>query len=64
MNQPIFVQVNPGHTVATISIPLAGNGENAASAQALQTLRNDVIPATIDKVPGTKTGVTGYTAGT
>ena len=64
MNQPISVRTSDDHKAALVMIPLAGNGEDAASAKALATLRDDVIPATIDTVPGVQANVSGMTAGT
>src|SRR5574340_1620136 len=52
MSTPIETKVNPAKTVEVVSIPLQGNGDNGASVAALQTLRRDVIPATIGAVPG------------
>jgi uncharacterized membrane protein YdfJ with MMPL/SSD domain len=64
MFEPIRQFVNPAHTVVRVEVPLAGNGDNAASNAALRTLRNDVLPATIGRVAGTTYAVTGETAGT
>jgi uncharacterized membrane protein YdfJ with MMPL/SSD domain len=64
MNQPITVTVNPAHTAAIVTVPLAGSGEDATSTRALATLRDTVIPATLGKVPGVQVAVTGDTAGT
>ena len=64
MSTPIETKMNPSKTVEVVSIPLQGNGDNGASVAALQTLRNDVIPATIGSVPGVVAPVTGETAGT
>jgi RND superfamily putative drug exporter len=64
MFQPISVIPNPSLTAAIIQVPLAGTGDNAASARALATLRDKVIPATLGKVPGIRVAVTGQTAGT
>jgi uncharacterized membrane protein YdfJ with MMPL/SSD domain len=47
-----------------IEIPLAGNGDNAKSVAALQTLRGVVLPATIGKLGTATYAVTGETAGT
>jgi len=63
IGNPIEVTVNPDHTVAKITAPLAGDGENAKSEQALSTLRNSLIPTTLDRVPGSDVSVTGDTAG-
>jgi RND superfamily putative drug exporter len=63
MSEPVQVEVNPRKDVAIVSIPLQGTGTDQKSDDALAALRNDVIPATIDQVPGTRTEVTGFTAG-
>jgi uncharacterized membrane protein YdfJ with MMPL/SSD domain len=62
MHGPIEVDVNSTHTVARVTIPLAGKGTDAASNAALRTLRNDVLPATVGQVPGADYAVTGPTA--
>jgi RND superfamily putative drug exporter len=62
MRGPIEVDVNQAHTVARIGIPLDGKGTDATSNAALRTLRNDLLPATIGKVPGATWAVTGGTA--
>ena len=62
MQQPIDVRINPDKTVAQVSIPLAGTGNDAASIAAMERLRDDVVPANIDSVPGLKGTVGGYTA--
>jgi putative drug exporter of the RND superfamily len=64
MNQPITFIVNPARTAAIIQVPLAGSGEDAASVRALATLRGQVIPDTLGRVPGVRVAVTGLTAGT
>ena len=64
MFQPIRQFVNPSGTVVRIEIPLAGNGDNAKSVAALQTLRGVVLPATIGKLGTATYAVTGETAGT
>ncbi|MGZ4217688.1 MAG: MMPL family transporter [Solirubrobacteraceae bacterium] len=63
MHQPFDVQVSRDHTVADVSIPLSGQGTDSTSYRALDTLRGQVIPATIGGVPGVKALVTGETAG-
>jgi RND superfamily putative drug exporter len=63
MSGPVDVTVSPNREVALVSIPLAGNGTDDASERALGTLRGEVIPRTIDRVPGTQADVTGLTAG-
>ena len=64
MFQPIEQFVNPSHTVVRIQVPLAGNGDNAASVRALETLRKDVIPSTLGTLSNATYAVTGETAGT
>ena len=62
MHAPIQETVNASHTVARVEIPLAGDGEDAASFAALKTLRSTVVPATIGAVRGVEAPVTGETA--
>jgi RND superfamily putative drug exporter len=60
MHEPIQVDVNREHTLAIVSIPLAGDGTNAASEHALETLRGSVVPNTVGRVSAAH--VTGMTA--
>ena len=62
MNAPVTVDTSPDHTVATVDIPLAGNGADSASRSALTTLRHDLLPATLGRVDGVEYAVTGSTA--
>jgi uncharacterized membrane protein YdfJ with MMPL/SSD domain len=50
MHQPITVEVNRQHTLARVSIPLIGDGTNAASERALQTLRGSLVPKTFGAI--------------
>jgi RND superfamily putative drug exporter len=59
---PVFTNVSPDRHVAILTLPLPGNGTDTTSEAALARLRGDVIPATIDRVPGTVTDVAGMTA--
>ncbi len=63
MSEPVDVQVNPAKTVALVDIPLNGNDNDKRSLDALRTLRGELIPATVGKLPGARVGVTGDTAG-
>ncbi len=63
MSEPIDVRVNPRGTIAIVEIPLVGTGESDAALASLAALRDDVIPATIGRVPGTTVDVSGNTAG-
>jgi uncharacterized membrane protein YdfJ with MMPL/SSD domain len=62
MNPPMDVEASPDNTVATIEIPFAGNGTDATSQQALTTLREEILPATVGRVDGVEFAVTGTTA--
>jgi uncharacterized membrane protein YdfJ with MMPL/SSD domain/pimeloyl-ACP methyl ester carboxylesterase len=62
MYRPITVAVNPAHTVADITIPIAGNGTDADSKAAFHLLRGTIVPATVGALPNTEAGVTGTTA--
>jgi len=63
MSDPITTTTNPDKTLVLVNIPLQGDGTDAASDLALDTLRGDFIPATIARVAGTAVNVTGLTAG-
>src|SRR6185312_715531 len=63
VNLPIDVSTNPAGTVAVMTVPIQGDGANAASQQDVRTLRDRVIPDTIGRdVHGADVGVTGDTA--
>jgi uncharacterized membrane protein YdfJ with MMPL/SSD domain len=56
------VETNPNQTVARISVPIIGDGVDNTSTRALLTLRNQLLPQTIGKIPGVSYAVTGQTA--
>jgi uncharacterized membrane protein YdfJ with MMPL/SSD domain len=58
---PITVAVNREGTVANITLPIAGNGTDAASNASFRMLR-EVVPETVGALPDTQAGVTGWTA--
>jgi RND superfamily putative drug exporter len=60
--EPITVDLNKEGTVANITVPIAGNGTDAASNAAFRMLRNEVVPETVGALPDTQAGVTGQTA--
>jgi uncharacterized membrane protein YdfJ with MMPL/SSD domain len=62
MHEPITTDVNKAGTIANVSIPVDGEGTDAASEAALATLRDDLIPTTVGALPNTEVGVTGTTA--
>ena len=61
MHEPINVAVNEDATVASISIPIDGNGTDSASTAAVSDLRNVIVPATVGALPNAESGVTGLT---
>ncbi len=63
MSGPVIVTVSGDRAVATVTLSLAGIGTDSRSERALASLRGDVIPKTIDAVPGAQAYVTGLTAG-
>ncbi len=60
---PINVQTYPDPRVVQVSIPIAGNGTDSASYDAVNQLRDSIIPSTIGAVPGVTADVTGLSAG-
>jgi len=61
---PFTVKVNPDRTVALVDFAIAGNGDNAESVAALQTLRREIIPPIARTLPDVEVAVAGVTAGT
>jgi RND superfamily putative drug exporter len=59
---PIDTDISASHDVARVTIPLVGKGVDAKSNEALRTLREDVLPATIGRLPNATWAVTGNTA--
>jgi uncharacterized membrane protein YdfJ with MMPL/SSD domain len=59
---PITVDVNKEGTVANITVPIAGNGTDAASNAAFHLLRDAIVPETVGTLTNTEAGVTGQTA--
>ncbi|MFF4906623.1 MMPL family transporter [Streptomyces sp. NPDC001260] len=59
VNRPVQVTVHQRQNVVEISVPLAGNGSDDTSRRAVRTLRADVLPSTLGKVPGVRAHVAG-----
>ncbi|MDQ3739972.1 MAG: MMPL family transporter [Actinomycetota bacterium] len=59
---PLGVDVSPDRTVARIAVPLAGDGVEDRSEDALALLRDELLPSTIGRVDGAEALVTGQTA--
>jgi uncharacterized membrane protein YdfJ with MMPL/SSD domain len=49
-------------TVAQINVPTRGNGTDAASTNALNELRDEIVPGTVGRVEGTTVNVSGDAA--
>ncbi len=58
---PVSVRISPDRSVAEVSLPIAGDGTNERSIAALETLREQIIPATVEDA-GAEASVTGITA--
>jgi RND superfamily putative drug exporter len=63
LDEPTDVDISPDKTVATVSLAVKGTGTDAASERSLAVLRDDVVPATVGKLPNAEVAVTGFTAG-
>ena len=63
IREPITTAMFGHDQVLVVSVPLAGSGTNATSNNALATLRDHALPATLGKVPGIIYAVAGLTAG-
>jgi uncharacterized membrane protein YdfJ with MMPL/SSD domain len=62
VHEPITVDVNKRRTIAQISLPTDGAGTDTASNAALDTIRGELVPATVGSLPGVESGVTGTAA--
>jgi putative drug exporter of the RND superfamily len=63
IHEPVTAITVGGGRAVVVSVPLAGQGTDTTSNNALLTLRNQILPATVGKVPGISYAVTGDTAG-
>jgi len=62
LRAPITTQMFGRGQVLVVNVPLAGDGTDATSDNALGVLRTQVLPATLGKVPGIDYAVGGLTA--
>jgi RND superfamily putative drug exporter len=60
-NEPVD-PIRVDGSAGVLFLPLTGNGANASSRRAVDELRERLIPATIGRIPGAETAVTGPTA--
>ncbi|HEX8975457.1 MAG TPA: MMPL family transporter [Solirubrobacteraceae bacterium] len=63
LRAPVILALSTDHTVAALTISLAGSGTDSRSNHALDLLRGTIIPRTIGAVPGVHAYVGGTTAG-
>jgi uncharacterized membrane protein YdfJ with MMPL/SSD domain len=56
------VTISKNKTVAQVMIPISGKGTDPASVNALNTIRDDLVPSTVGKVRGVEAAVGGDTA--
>jgi uncharacterized membrane protein YdfJ with MMPL/SSD domain len=62
VHPPFTLSQGGDGTSAAVGLPLTGSGANAESRRAIQILRHELIPATLGRVPGVETALTGVTA--
>jgi RND superfamily putative drug exporter len=62
--EPVTLDVSPDRQIAVVEVPLAGNGTDERSMDAVRALREDVVPDVFAGISGGEVvGVTGFTAG-
>jgi putative drug exporter of the RND superfamily len=65
MNGPLEIDVSPDKHVASIAIPMKGDGTDKASYNALSALRGGIVEQTVGSAPGVQHAyVSGEAAGT
>ena len=62
LGRPVETTVFPAANMAEIQIPLRGSGIDATSRNALATLHDTIVPATVGKIPGGEALVGGSLA--
>src|SRR4051794_1605835 len=62
LSEPSHVEISPDKTVAVVALSVKGSGTDGASERSLETLRSEVVPATVGRLPGAQVAVTGVTA--
>jgi uncharacterized membrane protein YdfJ with MMPL/SSD domain len=61
--EPVNLDTYPDPNVIAVSIPITGDGTDSRSYDAVNELRDRIIPATVGAVPGVSADVTGFSAG-
>jgi RND superfamily putative drug exporter len=59
---PFTLTTSVDGTAASVEIPLTGAGDNTTSRQAISELRHELVPATLGRLLGVETAVTGASA--
>ena len=62
LSEPSHVEISPDRTVAVVGLSVKGSGTDAASERSLETLRSEVVPATVGRLAGAEVAVSGVTA--
>ncbi len=60
---PTGLTISDDRRVASVQLPIVGNGTDATSNAALERLRDEIVPETVGAVAGTEALVAGQTAG-
>ncbi|MBK3565818.1 MMPL family transporter [Streptomyces sp. MBT62] len=60
---PVDIKLHDAQNVAFVYVPLVGGSDQDKAAKSLETLRDDVRPATLGKVEGVQAPITGQVAG-
>jgi uncharacterized membrane protein YdfJ with MMPL/SSD domain len=63
LSEPSSIEISPNKTVAVVGLSVKGHGTDAASNHSLEVLRDEVVPATVGRLPNADVAVTGLTAG-
>jgi uncharacterized membrane protein YdfJ with MMPL/SSD domain len=59
---PFTVTTSTDGTAVSVELPLTGAGNNTASRQAIALLRRELVPATLGRLSGVETAITGVAA--
>ena len=62
LSEPSGIEISPDKTVAVVALSVKGSGTDAASERSVETLRSEVVPATVGKLADAEVAVTGPTA--
>ena len=62
LHEPSGIEISPDKTVAIVALSIDGKGTDAASNRSIETLREQVVPATVGQLDGAEVAVSGGTA--